>query len=412
MAINDFWYENLKSKGITESSPCYYITRAKDIKELSNGKMAIPQTSAIMNAYYLPYLYGDSSSWKVGSSLTQSEIDGGANIFPVNVNNLKSPEGVRYEETVRTRMVSIPDDMKDVELGTCQIFDRTGVDIGGDFKWQNEGKLHFYPYTYIQYIDNVSNPLTILPQWALNKNNSKLKVRHALNLNGCYLLYINGYRGDATGFVTGVLTEGISIPVGSNPYVDWMMLNQNKIENQRTLNNIGIVGGLVSGTIQAGASLATGNALGVVGGLTTMASGITNAMKYEMNLMAEERDSMNQPSSIQNIGGNQAFFRQMEQTGIQFGMREVRFRYYEHDLNRIASYFHLYGYAQNQLMIPNYKSRKYWNYVRTADVNLKCSSCPKQHLAILKMIFNNGVMVHHVERAGMHSVYDKDNVEI
>ena len=407
MAINDFWYENLKSMGITESSPCYYITRAKDIKELPNGKMAIPQTSAIMNAFYLPYLYGDSQSWVASETLTES-----ANIFPVNVNNLASPDGVKYGETVRTRIISIPDDLKNVELGTCQIFNTDGKDVGGNFKWQNEGKLHFYPYTYLQYIDNISNPITILPQWVTNPNDAKLKVRHALNLNGCYLLYVNGYRGDTTGFVNGVLTDGINIPVGSNPYVDWVMINQNKIENQRAMNNIGIVGGLVGGTIQAGASLATGNALGVVGGLGTMASGIVNAMKYEMNLMAEERDSMNQPSSIQNVSGNQAFFRQMSEGGIQFGMREVRYRYNEADLERIANYFHMYGYAQNRLMLPNYKSRKYWNYVRTSDVNIKCNGCPKEHLAILKMIFNNGVTVHHVERAEMHSVYNKDNVEI
>ena len=93
MAIKDFWCENLKDKGITESSPCYYITRAKDIKDLPNGKMAIPQTSAIMNAFYLPYLYGDSQSWVASDTLTDS-----ANIFPVNVDKLASPEGVAYGE--------------------------------------------------------------------------------------------------------------------------------------------------------------------------------------------------------------------------------------------------------------------------------------------------------------------------
>ena len=180
MAINDFWYENLKSMGITESSPCYYITRAEDIKELPNGKMAIPQTSAIMNAFYLPYLYSDSTGWVLGLGLNED-----ANIFQVNVNGLASPEGVKYDETVRTRLISIPDDLKNVELGTCQIFNTDGKDVGGTFKWQNEGKLHFYPYTYLQYIDNISNPITILPQWVTEPNDAKLKVRQALNLNGC-----------------------------------------------------------------------------------------------------------------------------------------------------------------------------------------------------------------------------------
>lgn len=407
MAIKDFWYENLKDKGITESSPCYYITRVKDIKELTNGKMAIPQTSAVMNAFYLPYLYSDSSGWVLGLGLNEE-----ANIFEVNVDKLASPEGVKYGETVRTRIISIPDALKNVELGTCQIFNTNGKDVGGTFKWQNEGKLHFYPYTYLQYIDNISNPITILPQWVSNPNDAKLKVRHALNLNGSYLLYINGYRGDATGFVTGVLTEGITIPVGSNPYVDWLMVNQNKIENQRAMNNIGIVGGLVGGAIQTGASLATGNALGIVGGLGTMTSGIVNSMKYEMNLMSEERDGMNQPSSIQNVGGNQAFFRQMEESGIQFGMREVRYRYNESDLERIANFFHMYGYAQNKLMKPSFRGRKYWNYLQTQDCHLTVPNCPKEHLQQLKQIFDSGVTAWHHKNGEMFANYDKDNVEI
>ena len=409
MAVNDFWYENLKDKGITEGGVSYYITRAKDIKEMENGKLAIPQTSAIFNCFYLPYLDGESSSWVIGTALTD-EAKG--NILPVSVNNLKSPDGVKYGETVRTRLLSIPDDLKDVELGSCHIFDKSGCDIGGNFKWQNEGKLHFYPYTYLQYNDNISNPITIYPQYVDNPTEAKIKVRHALNIQGQYLLYVNSYRGDTTGFSSGVLTEGISIPTASNPYVDWYMANQNQIQNQRNMNAIGIVGGLVGGAVTVGASALTGNAIGVLGGVGQMTSGFINSAKYEMTLASQERDSQNQPSSVQNTSGNSAFFRQLASGGIEHGLRENRYRYNDADMTRIATYFHQYGYAQNKLMQPSFKGRKYWNYLQTSDCHLKVPNCPKEHLQQLKAIFDSGVTVWHKANGDMFENMDKDNVEI
>ena len=81
-------------------------------------------------------------------------------------------------------------------------------------------------------------------------------------------------------------------------------------------------------------------------------------------------------------------------------------------MNNIGSYFHLYGYAQNRMMTPPITGRKYWNYVKTQDVRLTIPNCPKEHLNIMKSIFNNGVTVWHLENTEMFTKLDFDNVEV
>ena len=81
-------------------------------------------------------------------------------------------------------------------------------------------------------------------------------------------------------------------------------------------------------------------------------------------------------------------------------------------MNKIALFFHQYGYAQNKLMQPSFKGRKYWNYLQTADCYLKVNNCPKEHLQQLKQIFDSGVTVWHWSNGEMFENTEKDNVEI
>ena len=64
------------------------------------------------------------------------------------------------------------------------------------------------------------------------------------------------------------------------------------------------------------------------------------------------------------------------------------------------------------MMTPNISNRKYWNYIKTADVHLKVDRCPKEHLQILKAIFDNGATVWNMANGNMYENLNKDNVEI
>ena len=81
-------------------------------------------------------------------------------------------------------------------------------------------------------------------------------------------------------------------------------------------------------------------------------------------------------------------------------------------MERLGHYFHLYGYAQNKMMTPSISNRKYWNYVKTDDVHLKVSNCPKEHLQTLKAMFDNGVTIWNMANGNLFENLDKDNTEI
>ena len=48
--------ETLKTHRVSEGGVSYYIKTASKIENLKDNEVLFPQTSAIMNAFYLPYL--------------------------------------------------------------------------------------------------------------------------------------------------------------------------------------------------------------------------------------------------------------------------------------------------------------------------------------------------------------------
>lgn len=61
---------------------------------------------------------------------------------------------------------------------------------------------------------------------------------------------------------------------------------------------------------------------------------------------------------------------------------------------RIDKFFDLYGYATNELKIPNTNNRPNWNYVKTEGANIM-GTFNQEDLQTLKSIFDNGVTLWH-----------------
>ena len=70
---------------------------------------------------------------------------------------------------------------------------------------------------------------------------------------------------------------------------------------------------------------------------------------------------------------------------------------------RIDKYFDMYGYATNNVKIPNITGRKSWNYVQTADINLT-GSIPFNDIAKIKDIYNSGITFWHGDYIGNYSL--------
>ena len=61
---------------------------------------------------------------------------------------------------------------------------------------------------------------------------------------------------------------------------------------------------------------------------------------------------------------------------------------------RIDKFFDMYGYATNDLKIPNISNRPNWNYIKLAGANL-LGEIPEADLQEIKSLFNEGITLWH-----------------
>ena len=367
-----------KTDGILDGNISYYAVDTEAVKTQEEGKFLIPPTSAVINAFYMPYV--KSTDYTTVS---------------INISKIKLPTGENKNVSQIVERVTSFNALNGI-VGKCKIQQQKPTTVGGDFTWKNESKLWLYPYTFYEIYDGLSTPVHIQPQRVnqdkLTNGEQTLLVRSALNQQGQYLLYFEGYCGDNSGLSSGWLCDSIQIPTSSSAYTDYMAFNSNQIQAQR-------MGLLLNGAMAVG-SVATGN---IIGGLTS-AVGV-GMSAYQM--WANERDLAKQPNQYSSVPSNYAFN--------LCNNKDVVCRLYQYqdrELERIGLYFNQYGYAQNKIMQPSFKGRKYWNYLQTSDCHLKVANCPKEHLQQLKQIFDNGVTVHHWESGEMFENTEKDNVEV
>ena len=365
------YMETLATSGISEGGISYYCMTKSDI---TSGKY-FPQISAIMNAYFNPYLKFSNLTTEVEDISTNIQTVGGA-------------DGTGWTGSVKR--ITSHNALNDT-ITTFDDFDNTGLTLGGNWNWKNESKLHCAPYTILSYEDGLSEPVIIYPQYCQDGTN-KLMVRSALNQQGYYLLYVANYRGDTAGLTYGVTSQSPAIPTVTNAYSDYMTINREKILTDRLLN----AGQILVG---AGVSVATGNVFGI--GATAMAT--NNLVQSVLN----ERALKAQANTVNATNSNYAFQLQQNIYGHIY-----KYQYKADVMERIGYYFHQFGYAQNKLMKPNLRSRKNFNYIKTNSVNLKAEGVPHEHLQELEAIYNRGVTIWHTDRNANIRDYTLDNIEV
>ena len=119
---------------------------------------------------------------------------------------------------------------------------------------------------------------------------------------------------------------------------------------------------------------------------------------------AKIEDINNIPPTISNMGNNSLFNLGNKLTGFYVLYKTIKQEYVE----KLTNYFKMFGYKVNELEIPNTKSRKSWNYIKTIDANI-IGNIPSRDLATIKGIFDRGVTIWHVDDIGN---YDLNNREV
>lgn len=384
------WYGDYhrQKSGITTGGLYYYILDESYIKSCSaKGQVVVPPTDAIVSINLIPYYkYAGINGLALNFDSAR---------FPVSAN-------VNLGDALVWRVTDIL--KPESTLGTLTRYDASQFEqAGGRFNWKKETKLQHYPFSYLEINDHVSSPVIVYPQLFNHQTNTvAVKLRQYLNHLGMYQLYVEGYKGNTNGLNEGVVTRDLAIPTTSNAYMDYMARNQNQFKQQLINNQVNLGLSAFSGV----AGLFSVNAGGNLANAVT--SGIQSSLAIA-NSYAQERDLINSPATLRATGGDTLFNYQAADKNLYI----YRYRLNDWDCERIAWYWHQYGYKQNQVMKPNLKSRYYYNYVKTIEANVKGSGIPKAHLEQIKQIFNNGVRIWHVSNSGVEmGDYTMDNKEV
>ena len=398
MATNDhIGNKALARDGVLDGNLSYYVIPVREIKNKGNNgstyfdeesqttitvdeMLFIPSTDDVISCYYYPYLSYN------GLGTEDVYFDYVAYPLALEHEQLQKDLILHRINNIGTNSLT--------DIGRFPKYCVSGTDIGGAWKWQNEGKLWLPPFTTCIAYDGLSEPMEINPMLFNNDLDTfAISVRHSLNHLGAYTLYVEGYRGDSLGKVYGHTCTGLSIPITSNAYTEYMHDNQFKLKQSRWSNCINGMSGVLSNAISRD-----------WGGVLS-----TTVNTYLNHLNMKGTINQTKLSGYQLTGEGSNAIHDLQFNG---GMNVFYHQYLEEYMKEVGYYFHRYGYAQNKFLTPNINSRKYFNYLK-GEVVMQSTGIPSKYMADLSRQFHDGATVWHMDAEdNFIGNYLPDNVEV
>ena len=251
-------------------------------------------------------------------------------------------------------------------------------------------KVLCYPYNYLLVSNNVGQDMVY--HWEKFRGTNDKAVFH-LNgvLNpGCSVHLVpwnyNAVNALADSYYDETITLG-KFPICSyqtDMYTNWLTQNSiNILGRNTTVDELNIASNVISAGVgvltAAGSNNMAGVGLSLAQGFQGVAASLMQQKQHNM-ITPNLNGKLNSADVVYASGLNCFYFYKMSVTQ-QFA-------------RKIDSYFDMYGYATNELKLPNLNNRSNWNFVKTVNANI-IGDIPQDDLQELKQIFNNGVTLWH-----------------
>lgn len=275
------------------------------------------------------------------------------------------------------------------------------------FKMVKESKLLMYPYCVTILQDFKGNQFEIKNEY-LDSANLNVSVRGSLGTSNKVAYTVSAYSTGQSGLssnekMTINLASGFinsnpqDIPIITDMLSAFLQGNRNSIENQQNSimwNGVmGAVGGAVSG-------VASGGAIGgAIGATTGIVSGVGNTVLQLQGIQAKQADINNTPPQLSQMGGNIAFDFGNDYTGFYVVKKQIKNEY----IKKLSDFFMMYGYKVNEVKIPNFHTRKSFNFIQTSSCNIT-GNFNNDDLVKLKSVFDNGITLWHVNEIGNYQL--------
>lgn len=233
-------------------------------------------------------------------------------------------------------------------------------------------KLLTYPYCYYLITNGASNSQILKPELFINPTiTNKLNIYGAVSPSMSIISVPKSYANEVNNdnyqysFTLGKLPQ---LNYSTDQYINWL-----------TENGVNNTIGALSGGLNALTSLANWNSSGVASGL----------MEVYNNIHATQMAERVPPTLQGNTNSGD----------VTFSKKQIEFKIYTMTIKNeyakiIDNYFSYYGYKVNEFKIPQFTSRKYWNYIKTIDCNIT-GNIPQEFIEVIKGIFNKGLTFWH-----------------
>ena len=282
---------------------------------------------------------------------------------------------------------------------TGRIVDTTGVESLNSITVPNVSSLDSYvpanrklltfPYIYIALLNN-SGRSNILHYEKFT--GSKQIAGKMVLTPGCPgLVYPKNYAG-----ITDNISEGVStadIPVvayESDSYKEWLASNTfaRKSSDFESVTKLATGGGALA----LGLGMLNPTALAIGGALAL--SGMSNAFES----MITDKQAQLLPNSYYNNNGNGNILHAWKKLSPIIQPMSIT----RNKARQLDEFFTRYGYATNELELPNITHRSNYNYIRVSSDSTPCIinnhnniTIPQNDLDIINNLFRNGITIWH-----------------
>ena len=319
--------------------------------------------------------------------------------------------------------------------------------VYNQFPKYEESKLYMYPYSLIE-ITNFKGETFTLKMENISKvlgfeNSLDLVILSSLGITPKTAIIPRNYLNN-TNFIDNDVSD---IPIIDDYTASYIQANKNSIAttNKYALDNArrGVTQNNATNRLNnaiidreqdyretdAGVNAISNLLQGNIGGALTSgynlvkATDLAEASRASMNLnnqfantnlkinaeqaigltQAKFEDINNIPPTLSNMGNNSLFSYGNNIRGVYIVCKTIRNEYAE----QLTNYFKMFGYKVNKLEIPNTKSRKSYNYIKTVDANI-VGNIPNNYLNTLKGIFDHGLTIWHTDDIGNYNLNNEE----
>lgn len=324
-----------------------------------------------------------------------------------------SSDTVTFSPSTNYSVATINDGEEEIEtvaVRNIESYDTMTMNLGSKYSGVpsvTESKLLMYPYTVFVLDDFKGNRIELKPEY-INGNNILLKVKGSMGTFNKTTYHVDNY-----------LTRGINESNRNIVGIENAIINNNP-------NDLPIVNDFLSAFLQGNRnsiltqlkSISTNSIHNALGNLVGLGSGLAyrnptaslnstvafsqTAHNYQLDIEAVNSklsDIANVPANLSSMGGNTQFEYGNNYHGVYLIKKQITPEYKK----RLTDYFNMFGYKTNEVKIPNFRTRMYWNYVQTKGCTI-LGDFNNEDINELKNVFDNGITLWHTDDIGNYSL--------